>query len=85
MSSTEPTPEVEPTAEDLAAIEHEWPLIAAEIDELDAEIALLSAEPTALDWRRLRRAQARVIRAWIETTHRPACPATTSTWKDLAA
>ncbi|MDO3687363.1 DUF6284 family protein [Micromonospora sp. C28ISP2-4] len=57
----------EPAAEDLAAIEAEWPLIAAELDVLDAEISLLYAEdhggPTALDWRRLRRAEARVTRA----------------------
>ncbi|MEV7228315.1 DUF6284 family protein [Polymorphospora sp. NPDC051019] len=58
---------VEPTAADLAAIESEWPLIAAELDLLDAEITLICAAdhggPTALDWRRLRRAEARVIRA----------------------
>ncbi|MEU7176536.1 DUF6284 family protein [Micromonospora tulbaghiae] len=57
----------EPTAADLAAIESEWPLIAAELDVLDAEITMLYAEdhggPTALDWRRLRRAEARVTRA----------------------
>ncbi|MGX4658062.1 DUF6284 family protein [Micromonospora sp. SCSIO 07396] len=57
----------EPTAADLAAIEAEWPLIAAELDVLDAEITLLNAidqgGPTALDWRRLRRAEARVTRA----------------------
>ncbi|WP_328342082.1 DUF6284 family protein [Micromonospora sp. NBC_00421] len=57
----------EPSAADLAAIEAEWPLIAAELDVLDAEIALLNAidqgGPTALDWRRLRRAEARVVRA----------------------
>ncbi|AVT41788.1 DUF6284 family protein [Plantactinospora sp. BB1] len=57
----------EPTAADLAAIDHEWPLIAAELDVLDAEISMIYAEdhggPTALDWRRLRRAEARVTRA----------------------
>ncbi|MEO3778611.1 DUF6284 family protein [Micromonospora sp. B11E3] len=57
----------EPTAADLAAIEAEWPLIVAELDLLDAEIRLIYAEdhggPTALDWRRLRRAEARVTRA----------------------
>ena len=57
----------EPTAADLAAIETEWPLIAAELDVLDAEITMLYAEdhggPTVLDWRRLRRAEARVTRA----------------------
>lgn len=61
---------VEPSAADLAAIEQEWPLIEAELDLLDAEIRLLYAAdhggPTVLDWRRLRRAEARVIRAAAE-------------------
>jgi hypothetical protein len=65
----------EPTAADLAAIEPERPLIAAEQDVLDAEITLLHAEdhggPTALDWRRLRRAEARVTRAAAELAARP--------------
>ena len=54
----------EPTAQDLAAIEREWPLIEAEMALVDAEIRILTADggPTALDWRRLRRAQARVAR-----------------------
>ncbi len=56
----------EPTAADLAAIEAETPLIDAEWAWLDAEIAMLDADdrggPTDLDWRRLRRAEARVIR-----------------------
>lgn len=58
---------VEPTPADLAAIESEWPLIAAELDLLDAEITLLYAEdrggPSEFDWRRKRRAEARVTRA----------------------
>lgn len=64
----------EPTAADLAAIESEWPLIAAELDVLDAEITMLYAEdhggPTALDWRRLRRAEARVTRAAADLSTR---------------
>jgi hypothetical protein len=56
----------EPTAADLAAIETEKPLIDAELVWLDAEIRMLDADerggPTDLDWRRLRRAEARVIR-----------------------
>ncbi|MEV1156926.1 DUF6284 family protein [Micromonospora chokoriensis] len=64
----------EPTAADLAAIDAEWPLIATELDLLDAEITLLYAEdhggPTELDWRRVRRAEARVTRAAIETASR---------------
>jgi hypothetical protein len=53
-----------PTAADLAAIEAEWPLIAAELELTKAEIDLLTAQPhpTDLDWRRLRRAEAQVMR-----------------------
>lgn len=56
----------EPTAADLALIDAERPLIDAELAWLDAEITLLAADerggPTDMDWRRLRRAEARVIR-----------------------
>ena len=54
----------EPTAADLAEIEQEWPLIAAEIDLLNAQIAVLNgpAEPTELDQQRVRRAQRKVLR-----------------------
>jgi hypothetical protein len=69
---------VEPTAADLAAIETEWPLIAAELDVLDAEITMLYAEdhggPTTLDWRRLRRAEARVTRAAADLADRTTDP-----------
>lgn len=69
---------VEPSAADLAAIEAEWPLIAAELDLLDAEITMLYAEdhggPTVLDWRRLRRAEARVIRAAADLADRTTDP-----------
>jgi hypothetical protein len=64
-----PAPDDEgPTAADLAAIETEWPLIAAELDLTAAEIRVLTAEPhpTALDWRRLRRAEHRVIRETVQ-------------------
>ncbi|MFJ6154270.1 DUF6284 family protein [Micromonospora profundi] len=64
----------EPTAADLAAIDAEWPLIAAELDVLDAEITHIYADdhggPTPLDWRRLRRAEARVTRAATDTATR---------------
>lgn len=55
----------EPTAADLAAIEAEWPLVEAELGLLDAQIVALSAArgPSALDWRRLRRAERRVLAA----------------------
>ncbi|WP_020518814.1 DUF6284 family protein [Catelliglobosispora koreensis] len=57
-----------PTFAELAAIELEWPLIAAELDIVDAEIRLLTAlhGPTELDWRRLRRAERRRLTAICE-------------------
>jgi hypothetical protein len=53
----------EPTAADLAGIEQEWPLIADELDLLNAEIAMITAGPNAsiLDRRRIRRAERRVL------------------------
>ncbi|GAA2812059.1 DUF6284 family protein [Kribbella solani] len=53
----------EPSAADLAGIELEWPLIAAELDLLDAQIAFINAGPYAspLETRRVRRAQRRVL------------------------
>jgi hypothetical protein len=53
-----------PTAHDLAAIETEWPVIAAELDELDCVIQIVSADhpPREIDIRRYRRAQRRVLR-----------------------
>ncbi|TCO45542.1 hypothetical protein EV646_108165 [Kribbella antiqua] len=53
----------EPTPADLAAIEQEWPLITAELDLLDAQIAYINAGPAAsvLDRRRVRRAEHRVM------------------------
>ena len=57
-----------PSDVELAAIELEWPLIAAELDLLDAEIRVLTATggPSELDWRRLRRAEHRRLRALVE-------------------
>jgi hypothetical protein len=54
----------EPTPEELDLIERQWPLIEAEMELVKAEIRLLTATggPTALDWRRLRRAEHRVLR-----------------------
>ncbi|MCU7724566.1 DUF6284 family protein [Actinoplanes sp. KI2] len=58
--------DAEPSPADLAAIETEQPLLAAEMLWLDAEISMLDAidrgAVTDLDHRRLRRAEARVIR-----------------------
>jgi len=55
-----------PTPGDLAVIEREWPLVEAELSLVDAEISMVYAaergEPSPLDWRRLRRAEARVLR-----------------------
>ncbi|UQU65098.1 DUF6284 family protein [Couchioplanes caeruleus] len=66
----------EPSPAELDAIEAEWPLIAAELDVLDAEIAIINAAdrggPAPLDWRRLRRAEARVTRVAAELAGRPA-------------
>nr|BFE75566.1 hypothetical protein GCM10020092_088670 [Actinoplanes digitatis] len=64
-----------PSAAELAEIEAEWPLIAAELDLLDAEINLINAAdhggPTALDWRRKRRAEAKVTRVAAELAAPP--------------
>ena len=53
-----------PTQAELAAIEREWPLIEAELALTDAEIHALNVRggPSPLDWRRLRRAEQRVLR-----------------------
>jgi hypothetical protein len=61
-------PHEEPTADDLAAIERESGLIAAEMDLLDAEIRLVEAGrgTSELDRRRLRRAERRVERESAE-------------------
>src|SRR5438132_1094509 len=65
-----------PTLGDMAAIEAEMPLIEAELDVLAAEIANIYAAdhggPSPLDWRRLRRAEARVTRVAAELAARPA-------------
>ena len=63
----------EPSAADLAAIEAEWPLIAAELDVVDAQVSVLLAgeRVSDLDWRRLRRAEARVLRVAAEVA---VCP-----------
>ncbi|PRY28026.1 DUF6284 family protein [Pseudosporangium ferrugineum] len=64
-----------PRPVDLEGIEAEWPLIEAELSVLDAEIANIYAAdhggPSPLDWRRLRRAEARVTRVAAELAARP--------------
>lgn len=54
---------VEPTEEELAAIEREWPQIEAELAELDAWIQALGegGRASSLDVRRWRRAQRQVL------------------------
>ncbi|HZN20625.1 MAG TPA: DUF6284 family protein [Micromonosporaceae bacterium] len=68
-----------PTLADLAAVEAEWPLVEAELSLVDAEIAMIYAAdrggPSPLDWRRLRRAEARVLRATTALTCGRARPA----------
>ncbi len=67
--------EREPTARELAAIEREWPLIAADLAVLDAEITILAVdgEVTDLAWRRLAHAhtQARTARPLPAASRRP--------------
>jgi hypothetical protein len=74
----------EPSAGDLAAIEAEWPLIEAEIALVDAEIRVLTVAggPSPLDWRRLRRAEQRVLREMAAVLAQTSTPARAA---DLAA
>jgi hypothetical protein len=62
------TPDDEPSADELAAIERESGLIAAEMALLDAEIRLLDAgdQASEIDWQRLRRATRDVARVAAE-------------------
>ena len=58
----DPMPD-DPTPAHLDAVDREQRLFEAEIALVDAEIRFRAAEPpTQLDWRRLRRAQNRVLR-----------------------
>ena len=61
--ATGPRPVDEPSAAELTAIEREWPLIAAELAVVDAEVAIAAAGDavTKLDWRRLRHANRQVL------------------------
>jgi len=60
----------DPSPTELAAIEQEWPLITAELDLLDAQIAYLNASPSVLDRRRVRRAEHRVLAVGRELSDR---------------
>ncbi|MEV6016367.1 DUF6284 family protein [Streptomyces sp. NPDC051997] len=54
-------PYMEPTDAELDAIEQEAPLIAAELELLDVQIALLDRPASALGQRKLRRATHKVL------------------------
>lgn len=60
----EPLLDAEPTGAELAAIEEEWPQIAAELAELDAQIRALTygVGVCELDQRRVRRQRRAVLR-----------------------
>ena len=66
---------IEPSAAELAAIEDEWPVIAAEVALVDAEAGFLAAgsDVGGFAWRRLRRANRHLVAAWLwYATRRPA-------------
>ncbi|MFE7902129.1 DUF6284 family protein [Streptomyces sp. NPDC057424] len=56
---------IEPTDAELDAIELEMPVILADVDLVDAEIAALEHNPAELDARRVRRARRRVLAARV--------------------
>ncbi|MFG2756806.1 DUF6284 family protein [Streptomyces wuyuanensis] len=56
-------PWMEPTGEELDAIERELPVILAGVDLLDAQIITLDRIPSELDQRRIRRAHRRMLAA----------------------
>jgi hypothetical protein len=57
----EPLPDTEPTRAELTAIENEWPRIAADLADLDAEIRALTATD-GLDQLAVRRARRERVR-----------------------
>ncbi|MER7577428.1 DUF6284 family protein [Streptomyces sp. NPDC126514] len=61
---------MEPTAAELDAIEQEVPVILADVDLLDAQIATLDRTPTELDARRIRRARRRALAARVALINR---------------
>ncbi|WP_030753662.1 DUF6284 family protein [Streptomyces sp. NRRL F-5135] len=69
-------PWLEPTAAELDAIEVEMPVIAADVDLLDAHIVTLDRTPTELDIRRIRRARNRALAARRELSNRAATETT---------
>ncbi|MFJ1864081.1 DUF6284 family protein [Streptomyces sp. NPDC088097] len=55
--------DLEPSDAELNAIEFEMPLILADVDLLDAQIAVLDRTPSDLDTQLIRRARRRVLTA----------------------
>jgi hypothetical protein len=72
LMAADTDPDREPTAQELQEIEAEWPLIAAELAVVDAEIAAaLSPDGTCeLVRRRLRRARTQLNRQITADTNR---------------
>ncbi|PZT75133.1 MULTISPECIES: DUF6284 family protein [unclassified Streptomyces] len=60
----------EPPAAELDAIEHEMPLILAEVELLDAQITTIDRPAGELDVRRVRRARKRVMAARRDLSNR---------------
>ncbi|GGY28233.1 DUF6284 family protein [Streptomyces xanthochromogenes] len=65
-------PDIEPTDAELDAIVREEPLLLAEQELLDVQIALLDRPQTSLAKRRLRRAANKVLAARTEIANRAA-------------
>lgn len=62
----------EPSNAELDAIEHESPLILADVALLDAQIMTIDRTPTELDQQRIRRARRRVLAARRDLANRAA-------------
>ncbi|MCT6778473.1 DUF6284 family protein [Streptomyces sp. CS7] len=62
----------EPSDAELDAIEHESPLILAEVVLLDAQIMTIDRTPAELDQQRIRRARRRVLAARRDLANRAA-------------
>ncbi|MGQ4405817.1 DUF6284 family protein [Streptomyces hayashii] len=63
---------MEPTSAELDAIEQESPVIAAEVDLLDAQIKTMDRPANEVDARRVRRARNRVLAARRDLVNRAA-------------
>lgn len=74
----------EPTAAELDAIDREMPVITADIELLDAQIITLDRIPTEVDERRIRRARRRVLAARRELANRSADTATAGVRREPA-